>query len=184
MNDSALHRIYNRAGGTRISGSVYDQIREVGEKYLSAVVNYAIIFAEYENKKTISSDHVLHSIDRMGYISIYPISGDVKPCKISKKKKIITKIKEYQQQSDCYMFAKAPIEAQIKQISNKTIPGFKWAKDALMTLQLALEFTINKIFVAAIQSMVNCGRTTLQYKDVDLVVSMVKLNCANVKLEL
>jgi histone H3/H4 len=151
---------------------VYLQLRKIGEKYLSSVIRYAIIYAEYAKRRTISEDDVLNALEKTGFVFLYPTIGKIKQCKISNRKDVISKIREYQQQHDCFTLAKAPIEALIKKKSD-----FKWSFNAIRTLHLALEYMLYKLCFSANKIAINSNRRTVQHKDVSLAIELINDNC-------
>jgi len=180
MNDSALKRISYRAGVYRTHSIVYFHMRQIGEKYLSSVIYYAIIYTQYGRRTTISEEDVINAIEKTGYISLYPTTGSVKKCKISKHKKILSKIREYQQQYDCFTLAKAPIEALIKQETatyDTSWKKYRWSLDALRTLHFALEYMLYKLFFAANKIAIHSDRSTIQHKDISLAIELIEDNC-------
>jgi histone H3/H4 len=195
MNDSALKRISYRAGVYRTGRTVLLQLRKLGEKYLYSVINYAIIYAEYAKRVTISEEDIIHALEK-GYISLYPTGGPgkIKQCKISNKKKIISRIREYQRQSNCFTLAKAPIEALIRQECDSiysdnnpsfdvTASPFRWSSDALRTLHFALEYMLYKLCFAANKIAIHAKRSTIQMKDINLAIELINDNCQNSVIE-
>ena len=182
MNISGLQKIAHKAGATRVSADVYDHVRAVGERYLEAIVKYAIIYCEHENKKIISEDHAIHGIEHVGFSGMYRASGDVKKCKTSNKRKLITRIKEYQGQHDCVTLAKATIAHQIKTLGDDYQPGFKWSKEAIINIHLALEYALYKLLFSALKVTINAKRVTMLGSDVDLTIDLITTNCKNLKL--
>jgi histone H3/H4 len=178
MNNSALQRLAHKAGATRVSSDVYDTLRSTGEQYLTSVVKYAIIYCEHENKKVVSEDHAIHGIEHVGFSGMYRVSGTVKTCKVSTKKKLIARIKEYQNQHDCVTLAKATIEHQIKTIGS----GFKWSKEALINIHFALEYVLYQLLFSALKVTVNAKRITMLDSDVDLTIDLITTNCKNIRI--
>jgi histone H3/H4 len=177
MNNSALQRLAYKAGATRISSEVYNRIRSIGEQYLNSLVKYAIIYCDHERKKTISEDHAIHGIEHVGFSGMYKVSGDVKTCKVSTKKKLITRIKEYQNQHDCVTLAKATIQKEIKQMGS----DYRWSEKALLNIQFALEYMIYKLLFSSLKIAINANRKTLLDSDVDLTIDLITTNCKNLK---
>lgn len=178
MNNSALQRLAHKAGATRVSSEVYNRARNIGDQYLKSIVNYAIIYCEHENKKIITEEHSLHAIEHVGFSGMYRAVGDIKKCKTSNKKKLITRIKEYQNQSDCVTLSKAPIEQQIKSLGS----DFKWSKEALINIQFALEFMLYQLLYSALKVTINAKRITVLDSDVDLTIDLITTNCKNIRL--
>jgi histone H3/H4 len=156
---------------------VYFQLRKIGEKYISSVIRYAIIYAEYAKRMTISEDDVLNALEKTGFVSLYPTTGKIKQCKISNRKNVLSKIREYQQQHDCFTLAKAPIEALIKKECDDLQKGFKWSFDAIKTLHLALEYMLYKLCFSANKIAIHSNRRTIQHKDISLAIELINDNC-------
>jgi hypothetical protein len=116
-----------------------------------------LIYCEHENKKIISEDHAIHGIEHVGFSGMYRASGDVKKCKTSHKKKLITRIKEYQGQHDCVTLAKATIAHQIKTLGEDYQSGFKWSKDAIINIHLAL--CLVQTFIFSVKSNSKCKKS-------------------------
>lgn len=183
MNIPGLQKIAYKAGATRVSSDVYDHVRAVGERYLKSIVKYTIIYCEHENKKIISEDHAIHGIEHVGFSGMYRASGDVKKCKTSHKKKLITRIKEYQGQHDCVTLAKATIAHQIKTLGEDYAPGFKWSKDAIINIHFALEYALYKLLFSALKVTINAKRITMLGSDIDLTIDLITTNCKNINLQ-
>lgn len=178
MNNSALQRLAYKAGATRVGSEVYNKLKSTGEIYLNSVVKYAIIYCEHEDKKVVSEDHAIHAIEHVGFSGFYRVHETVKTCKVSTKKKLLTRIKEYQNQHDCVTLARATIEHQIKAIGS----GFKWSKEALINIQFALEYMLHQILVSALKITINAKRVTMSESDVDLTMDLITTNCKNINL--
>ncbi|CCV02159.1 histone H4-like [Invertebrate iridovirus 25] len=178
MNNSALQRIAHKAGATRVSSEVYNRARSIGDQYLDSIVRYAIIYCDHEKKKVVTEDHALHAIEHVGFSGMYRVSGDTPKCKTSNKKKLITRIKEYQNQSDCVTLSKAPIEHQIKSLGS----GYKWSKESLINIQFALEFMLYQLLSSALKVTINAKRVTMSESDLDLTIDLITTNCKNIRI--
>lgn len=175
MNNSALQRLSYKAGLTRVSSEAYDEMRLIAEKYLSEVINYSSIYMENAQKATIFPEDIAYAIERAGFANIYKVTGDVKMCKISTKKTIIARLREYQSQHDCFTMAKAPLERIFKDKN-----GFRWSKEALTTMHAALEFFIYKIFFFGLKIMLHGKRVTLMKEDLKLTLEMIRGTCKTI----
>jgi len=177
MNNAAIQRLAYKAGATRIDSNTYDDIRKLGENYIKLIVKYAIIYCENENKKTISDTHVIHAIERVGLTSMYNVVGDVKKCGVSVKVKLITRIKEYQNQHDCVVFSKAAIEREFRKFSGN---AWRWSKEALVNAQFALEYMIYYIIYSALKIVVSNNRKTLTGSDIKVTTDIIATNCKTI----
>lgn len=181
MNNSALQRLAYKAGAVRVSSAVYDVLRTVGRQYLTSIVRAAITYCEYENKKIISEDHAIHAIEFIGFSKMYKAVGDIKTCPKSTKRKLISKIKDYQDQSDCLTMSKGAIEAEIKTISRDFATHIKWSKEALININFALEYLLYKLLFSALKVTINSKRKTLLDSDIKLTIDLVISNCKNIQ---
>jgi histone H3/H4 len=172
MNNSSLQRLAYKAGAVRVSSTVYDELRYIGGGYIELLVRTSIIYAEYENRKTVSGDHMKHAIEQIG-TSFLVAPGKIPPCKTPTKKRLVNKIKELQAQSDCFTLAKLPIVRMIKEASQDV----RWSEDALNIAQLALEHILIKILRAGLKVTLNSERKTLMDSDVKLAIDLMKENC-------
>ncbi len=62
----AIRRLARRGGVKRISGLVYDEIRDVLRSYLEDVLHDAVIYAEHARRKTVSPMDVVCALKRQG----------------------------------------------------------------------------------------------------------------------
>lgn len=209
MNNCALQRLAYKAGLTRVSSDAYDETRVIAQKYISDIINLAVIYMENENRVTIFPDDIVHAIERAGYANVYgSVVGRVKQCKVSEKVTMIARLREYQAQSDCFTMSKAPLEKLFKETLLKIVEEtrnnnnlwtrgaglqkpwkskwatgqtLKWAKDAITTMHTAVEYFIYSIFFASLKSMIHGKRVTLMKEDISFTMDMIKGTCNTVK---
>jgi histone H4 len=62
----AIRRLARRAGVKRISGMIYEETRNVLVDFLKTVINEAIMYTEYSQKKTVTATHVAMALKRQG----------------------------------------------------------------------------------------------------------------------
>ena len=59
----ALQRILRRAGVKRMSGSIYEELRSVMEKYMGGIIKDIVIFVEHDRRRTIQIDDLNAALD-------------------------------------------------------------------------------------------------------------------------
>jgi histone H3/H4 len=177
-------RLSEKAGITKISGYCYPYLEDVCHKFITTVLNKALIYMEYANRKTIYFTDINQSLEITGYSKILvSFKKDVKKCKIPDAKRVLTRIRSYQQQSDCFMFAKIPFQEFIRgEIEKSKIPA-RSSQNALIMLQHALESFALSILMAAANAMAHAKRSTLFVEDLELVVNNLSSNCAKILLK-
>ena len=62
----AIRRLARRAGIKRISGTVYEEIRNVLKGFLYKTVGDAVGLAEYAKRKTVTAVDVVYSLKKQG----------------------------------------------------------------------------------------------------------------------
>ena len=68
MTRPAVRRLARRGGVVRISGVVYDDIRNVLNSFLANVLHDAVACTEYSRRKTVSVDDIVFALRRQGRI--------------------------------------------------------------------------------------------------------------------
>ena len=113
---------------------------------------------------------------------MYRASGDVKTCPKSTKQDVISKIKDYQNQSDCVTLSKGAIEAEIRALGKNFRSRIKWSKEALININFALEYLLYKILFSALKVTIHSKRQTMTDSDVQLTIDLVTSNCKSLRL--
>jgi len=70
LTKPAVRRLCRRGGIKRISGLIYDKIREKGTLFLNQILFDAITYCDYAKRKTLTADDVKYSFKKNGR-SIY-----------------------------------------------------------------------------------------------------------------
>lgn len=171
MNNSALQRIANRAGVTRISNDVYDFLREIADKYLNSVVVYTIQPLRDNDKKStiIKAEHVIQGITDMGFT--YEKISKLPKCKNEKGLRSV---------EECAIFSKASIKAIIRrwtEMFNDWNNNYKWSQEALNNAQFSLETVLDQIIHSAYKITTNANRKTLLVQDLRVVLEILDDNC-------
>jgi histone H3/H4 len=179
-SNAALHRLAFKAGAFRINAEVYPILRHLIRDLLENIVRLSVEYTDYERKKIISTEHVQHAIHFLGK-TFYAHEGKMKTCPVSTKKKIITKLVEYQNQSDCLNLAKGPVVTLIREIVQDYRTDCKWSENALINVQIALEDMLHKIIVVAMKIVVNGDRKTLDVSSLKLAIDILKTTCRGEK---
>lgn len=181
VKNAEWKRLSEKAGITSISGYYcYPYLEDVCQRFVRDVLHKAIIYMEYSNRKTIYPEDIIESINISGYSKIFADpKGVVKKCKIHEAKRVLTRVRNYQQQSDCLMIAKKPFHNFIKD----EIQDTRISQEALIVFQYAFESLALSILMAAADAMVHAKRVTLFVDDLKLVVKNLSGNCAKIILK-
>jgi histone H3/H4 len=174
ITSNALGRMALKAGLPRIGGLIYEEVRGCIRHYMEDIVKAAVIYSDHQKRATVMIDDVLHAIELNGFTKQYEVEGPIKPCKISEKKKIHTKIREYQKQSDCYYLAKAGFDRLVREIASDFKNDLRFSADALINIQMHIESYVIKLFKDAGLAMIHAGRVTLQPKDIQMARHLTK----------
>lgn len=62
----AIRRLARRGGVKRISGKIYDEVRNVLKEFLTGVVKDAIIYMEHAKRKTVTATDVTYALKISG----------------------------------------------------------------------------------------------------------------------
>lgn len=62
----AIRRLARRGGVTRISGNMYDIIRQVTKEFLQRTLKDACIYADHAKRSTITSLDIVYGLKRQG----------------------------------------------------------------------------------------------------------------------
>lgn len=62
----AIRKLARRGGVRRISGDMYDIIREVTKQFLERTLKDAVIYAEHAKRTTITSLDIVYGLKRQG----------------------------------------------------------------------------------------------------------------------
>ncbi len=66
-----LKRLIYRAGIPRVSGLVYEKLREISLAYLRKVLKNSVIIMEHARRKTLSEEDVLMAMESLGMSKVY-----------------------------------------------------------------------------------------------------------------
>lgn len=70
----AIRRSARRGGVKRLSGLIYEEMREVIKKFLQSVLQDALMFTEHARRKTVSALDVVYALKRQGR-TLYGFGG-------------------------------------------------------------------------------------------------------------
>ncbi|KAG6959225.1 hypothetical protein JG688_00010164, partial [Phytophthora aleatoria] len=70
----SIRRLARRAGVVRMSALVYEAIRAVLKVFVSNLVQDAVVYSEYANRKAITAMDVIHALKRQGR-TLYGFQG-------------------------------------------------------------------------------------------------------------
>ena len=62
----AIRRLARRGGVKRISGLVYQQVRQVLKVFLENLLRDAVSYTEHAKRKTVTTADVVHALKRQG----------------------------------------------------------------------------------------------------------------------
>ena len=62
----AIRRLVRRGGVKRISGTIYEETRNVLKLFLQNVVKDAVTYTEYARRKTVTAMDIIYALKRQG----------------------------------------------------------------------------------------------------------------------
>merc|ERR1712031_23591 len=62
----AIRRLARRGGVKRISGMIYDEVRQVLKSFLESVVRDSVTYTEHAQRKTVTAMDVVYALKRQG----------------------------------------------------------------------------------------------------------------------
>lgn len=70
----AIRRLARKGGVKRISGLVYDEVRDVLKSFLKGIIPDAVEYMQYDRRKTVTSMDVVRALKRRGR-TLYGFGG-------------------------------------------------------------------------------------------------------------
>lgn len=70
----AIRRLARRGGVKRISGLIYDEVRDTLRSFLGAIVRDAVTYTEHAHRKTVTAMDVVYALKRHGR-TLYGFGG-------------------------------------------------------------------------------------------------------------
>ena len=172
---TAFNRMALKTGCTRVADESYQVMRKIVIAYLQTILKYAYELASHGRRSTIGVEDILHAIELHGFTKIYEEQDKVKACKISNKKTMEARIREYQKQSECYYIPYALFNRLAREIlSDFSGVVNRFTQSAIVNLHLATEMYIIKLFQISRQAMEHANRVTLQAKDIYFTLRVIK----------
>jgi histone H3/H4 len=165
----ALKRMTLKAGVGRTSSLIYPVLLAYADSLLKDVVSRAAIIAINARRTTIQSDDIVLALESMGE-KLYPLSETkYVHCKVSTKKTVEGRMREYDNQTQCHYFAKAPFIRALKQETQNHISNARWSDDAVVNVLAFIEAKLLSLIQSAAQATIHAGRTTLIPADLRLI---------------
>ena len=62
----AIRRLARRGGVKRISGLIYDDVRDVLKEFLTTVIKNAVNYTDHARRKTVTTNDVVYALKREG----------------------------------------------------------------------------------------------------------------------
>lgn len=180
LTEAAFRRLANKAGAVRVSKDIYDELRTIASDYLYSLIDSAITYMIHAKRVTVTEEDVKHSLELVGS-KIYFASGDMKMCPVSHKKKLETRIREYQEQKDCLIFPRLPIIRLIREVAQDYKSDTRFSENALIYTQVALEDVLLRTIVVALKIVLNKKQTTLDADSLKLAMDIMESTCQGQK---
>lgn len=70
----AIRRLARRGGVKRLSGLIYDEVREVLKAFLENIIRDAVTYTEHARRKTVTAMDVVYALKRQGR-TLYGFGG-------------------------------------------------------------------------------------------------------------
>lgn len=165
-------RIAQKAGVDRISLRCLLWFDDIANKFIETSIQTALFHTTHAKRKTIQIGDISKAINTLGYSSkvIFPCKPT--KCTISHAKNISTRIRSYQNQTNCLFIAREGFRSIVKlwiKYFDKDKNNIRISTEALTALQIALE----NFFISLIEDAHASSQTkTLLYKDIKLIMDM------------
>jgi len=196
ITKNALARLLHRAGVKRISGLVYEDLRQRLKLRLEDICRTAVGFTEHERRKTVMDKDIYATAEQMGETlvvginkkaksatssfhkgpstshtvgSSQPSNPNAKPHKFKPGTVALREIRR-QQKSTGLLIPKANFERIVREVTQDYHTDMRFQKEAILLIQVWVEDYIVHISEGANLLAIHAGRETVQPKDVQLVM--------------
>jgi histone H3/H4 len=169
-------RIAQKAGVDRISLGCLLWFDKIANKFIETSIKTALFHTTHANRKTIQIGDISKAINTLGYSSKVIFPCNPTKCTISHAKNISTRIRSYQNQTNCLFIAREGFRSIVKLwIKYFDKNNIRISAEALTALQIALE----NFFISLIEAAHASSQTkTLLYKDIKLIMDISYQNLA------
>ena len=185
---ASLQRILYRSNVHRASKTVYSDMRDVLNSYLSTLLSKMVLFTAYENRRTIYSKDLKETMESMG-VPLFASHPDIlkkkkknedekKPEKADQKKHrakqgVIAnrKIKELQQ-SEEFCFPRTVFERIVRHITKEHESSVKFSSKVFYLLQVVAELYLINLCKQANESAKQQKRETLFSEDIQFILKI------------
>lgn len=166
ITDSSIKRLARRAGITRISSLVYEEVRGITKLFLEELLIHVVNRVEATKTHTITVTHVEPSLD----VAIYSDAITNFKCHGTKKEdaSALSEIRHYQKDG-CLSIPYTAFNRLIREVVQDYKTGLRISENASLLIQYAAEAHIVSILSGAIIAAIHAGRTNVQPKDLQLV---------------
>lgn len=166
-------RLAKRGGVAKVSRLMYEEVRGILKIFLEIKLSKTVTVMEYRKRKTIITDDIKYAFNNN---KIYGEVTSAKPCKIwegKKSKDYLTQlqkeIKFYQNQPECLFIPQVAFEKLVREILQDFKADVRIQKEAILTLQYAVEYNLTKLFeTAMLITTIAAKRLTMFPKDLQL----------------
>lgn len=155
LTDSRIKQICSKVGIKTVNHLTYEEIRGILKVFVENFLEKILIITKYYERDTVTVSDVQMATENHLILS----------------HKKIPKCKNINKIQVCLEFPKGSFEKFIREISHDTDPGIKrFEERALQFIQYFAEQYLLKILKAGRRTMVHAKRSTLQPKDLKLVL--------------
>lgn len=177
ITNPSIKRMSLAAGVLMLNYNVYDYIKTIIKVKLDILIKYAIIYAEYAKRITISYEDIKNSYKNISgkEYDDAPIENMCKIYKFDTRNLSIDEstnkqIKFYKNEviEGCLFFPKATFYRLIREVAqDQSELNIKFSKDALLAIQSIIELYILKLFKRALYFTNSSKRSKMSFKDID-----------------
>lgn len=182
ISDGAIKRIARKAGLSIVSGQIFLAARTQVLKFVDEVIQTATTFAEHNRRYTIRNEEMLMALEKH-YMKYYPTGAEdmLTRCKRFetlivegklKKMNVEREIKHYQKQDMCLQFSMSGFDHIVRNVAMEYRTTTRFTKSSVMILQFVTEEYLVKLFADALLVAANANRTTVNQKDIELVIAL------------
>lgn len=179
ITKNSLKRLSYTAGVTRMSGLMYEELRDVLTVFLKKIIRNTITFTNHCRRKTVSLQDVEDALTfTPGVTKMFLNTANVKRCSVKQsgssklkdvRKKTLSKIRYYQKQSKCFHIAKLPFERVVRELAAYYLSDLRFSPEALNLLQASAEKYLVDILKQTLLASLDARHEKLMPKDLQLV---------------
>jgi hypothetical protein len=185
LTRNAIIRLARKAGITRLSQLIFEEVRGAVQYYLEDVLNALIVILMYEKVKTVQERHINHALEMLRDHKQHSIAHSqqgqefFKACEVyiktAKKqhapgKRAKKEVSFYKKQQECMSISQSAFKRLVSNIYKSFArTSMRASKNALVMMQVDLEHHVISLLERASLEMKHAQRETLYPKDIQMI---------------